>query len=119
MNSIEILKLNFDSQIRELNKIHNKKILDDCIYVGSGNSYVAGLIVEYLTNHKGKCYSPSDLSNSLLLQDKTYCFISVTGKTKANIDLARIATESGVKTIAITLDRNSKLAEGCKEVITL
>ncbi|CAN5470132.1 SIS domain-containing protein [soil metagenome] len=119
MNSIDTLKLDFNSQIKELNKIHNHKILDDCIYIGSGDSYVAGLIAEYLTHHKCKCYSPSDLLNSKFLTDKTYCFISVTGRTKANIKLARIATESGVKTIAITLDRNSKLAEACKKVVPL
>ena len=119
MDSIEILNIDFDSQIIQLNKIHNERILDECIYVGSGDSYVAGLIVEFLTDHKCKCYSPSDLLNSRLLQDKTYCFISVTGRTKANIELARHATESGVKTIAVTLDRNSKLAEVCKKVVPL
>ena len=119
MNSIEILQLDFDSQISELNKIHNEKIFDDCIFVGSGDSYIAGLIVEYLTHHKCKCYSPSDLLSSRMLQDKTYCFISVTGRTKANIELAKIATESGIKTIAVTLDRNSKLAEVCDKVVPL
>ena len=92
MNSIESLKLDFDSQIRELNKIDNEKIFDECIYVGSGDSYVAGLIAEFLTNHKCRCYSPSDLSNSRFLQDKIYCFISVTGRTNANIEIARRAT---------------------------
>ncbi len=43
MNSIESLKLDFDSQIQELNKICNDKVLDDCIYIGSGDSYVVGL----------------------------------------------------------------------------
>jgi fructoselysine-6-P-deglycase FrlB-like protein len=119
MNSIESLILDFNSQIKELNKIHNKKIFDDCIYVGSGDSYVAGLIAEYLTNHNCRCYSPSDLSNSGFLQDKTYCFISVTGKTKANIEVAQHATESGVNTIAVTLSQNSKLAEACKQVVPL
>lgn len=119
MNSIETLKLDFNSQIKQLNKINNDKILSDCIFVGSGDSYVAGLIVEYLTCHKCKCYSPSDLLNSKLLQDKTYCFISVTGRTKANIKFARHATESGVKTIAVTLDKTSKLAEVCKKVVPL
>ena len=28
-------------------------------------------------------------SNSKFIKDKTYCFISVTGKTKANIEVAR------------------------------
>jgi fructoselysine-6-P-deglycase FrlB-like protein len=119
MNSIESLKLDFDSQIRELNKINNEKRFDDCIYVGSGDSYVAGLIAEFLTDHKCRCYSPSDLLNSRLLEDKTYCFISVTGKTKANIELARRATELGVKTIAVTQHSNSQLAQICREIVPL
>ena len=119
MNSIESLKLEFNSQIKELNKIHNSKLFDDCIYVGSGDSYVAGLIAEYLTNHKCRCYSPSDLFNSRFIKDKTYCFISVTGKTKANIEVARRASQAGVRTVAVTLNRNSQLAQVCKEVVPL
>jgi fructoselysine-6-P-deglycase FrlB-like protein len=119
MNSIESLKLDFDSQIRELNKIENEQIFDECIFVGSGDSYVAGLIAQFLTNHKCRCYSPSDLSTSRFLQDKTYCFISVTGRTKANIEIARRATESGIGTVAVTLNENSKLAQVCKQVVPL
>jgi len=117
MNSIESLKLDFNSQIRELNKIDNEKIFDDCIYVGSGDSYVAGLIAEFLTDHKCKCYSPSDLLKARSLEDKTYCFISVSGRTRANIEFARRATKSGMRTIDVTFNQNSKLAEVCKEVV--
>jgi fructoselysine-6-P-deglycase FrlB-like protein len=119
MNSIESLILDFNSQIKQVSSIHNRKLFDDCIYVGSGDSYVAGLIVEYLTDHKCKCYSPSDLLNARLLEDKTYCFISVTGRTKANIALARHASELGVKTIAVTQNRNSQLAQVCRELVPL
>jgi fructoselysine-6-P-deglycase FrlB-like protein len=119
MNSIESLKLDFNSQIKQLNNIHNTKLLDDCIYVGSGDSYVAGLIVEYLTSHKCRCYSPSDLFNSKFIEDKTYCFISVTGKTKSNMQVAQRATQAGVKTVAVTSNENSKLAQICKEIVPL
>lgn len=119
MNSIESLKLDFKSQIEELIKIRKEKIFDDCIYVGSGDSYVAGLIAEFLSNHKCKCCSPSDLLKSRFIEGKTYCFISVTGRTKANIEVARRATGSGVNTIAVTLNQNSKLAEVCKQVVPL
>jgi fructoselysine-6-P-deglycase FrlB-like protein len=119
MNSIESLKLDFNSQIKQLYNIHNKKLFDDCIYVGSGDSYVAGLIVEYLTSHKCRCYSPSDLLNSRFKDNKTYCFISVTGKTKANIEIARRVNQAGLKTVAITFNKKSKLAEVCKEVVLL
>jgi len=119
MNSIESLKLDFNSQIKQLYNIHNEKLFDDCIYVGSGDSYVAGLIVEYLTSHKCRCYSASDLFNSGFIKDKTYCFISVTGKTKANIEVARRASQAGVNTVAVTLNKKSKLANICDEVVPL
>ena len=119
MNSIESIRLDFNSQIKELNNIQNSKLVDDCIYVGSGDSYVAGLIVEYLTDHKSKCYSSSDLLNSTLLKEKTYCFISVSGKTKANIELARRAIELGLRTIAVTQNGNSQLAQVCTEIVPL
>ena len=119
MNSIESLKLDFHSQIRELNNMLNKKIFDDCIYVGSGDSYVAGLIAEFLTDYKCRCYSPSDLLKVRFLEEKTYCFISVSGGTKANIELARRATKSGMRTIAVTFNQNSKLAQICKEIVPL
>jgi glutamine---fructose-6-phosphate transaminase (isomerizing) len=117
MNSIESLKLDFNSQIKQLHNIRNTKLFDDCIYVGSGDSYVAGLIVEYLTSHKCRCYSPSDLFNSKFIEDKTYCFISVTGKTKSNIEVAQRATQAGVKTVAVTSNENSKLAQICNEMV--
>jgi len=119
MNSIESLKLDFNSQLDDLGSIQNKKIFDECIYVGSGDSFVAGLIAEYLTNHKCRCYSPSDLSKSDFLQDITYCFISVTGRTRANIELARRARKSGIKTVALTLNKNSELAQTCERVVPL
>jgi fructoselysine-6-P-deglycase FrlB-like protein len=117
MNSIESLKLDFNSQIKQLYNIHNRKLFDDCIYVGSGDSYVAGLIVEYITDHKCRCYSPSDLFNSKFIKDKTYCFISVTGKTKANIEVARRARQAGVKTVAVTLNKKSDLAQICDKIV--
>jgi fructoselysine-6-P-deglycase FrlB-like protein len=117
MNSIESLKLDFDTQISELGKIKNDKISDNLIFVGSGDSYVAGLIAEYLAHHKCKCYSPSDLFNSKLSKDWTYCFVSVTGRTKANISVAKRASQAGSKTVAITFNENSKLAQVCDKII--
>ena len=117
MNSIEPLRLDFNTQISELGKIKNDSISDNLIFVGSGDSYVAGLIAEYLTNYKYKCYSPSDLFNSQLSKDRVYCFVSVTGKTKANISVAKRAAQAGCKTVAITFNENSKLAQVCDKTI--
>jgi fructoselysine-6-P-deglycase FrlB-like protein len=117
MNSIQALKSELNSQIVELSNIENRKISDKCIYVGSGDSYVAGLFTEYLTDRKCRCYSPSDLSNSRLPRDWTYCFVSVTGKTRANIEVAERASQMGAKTVAITFNENSKLAQVCDKTV--
>jgi fructoselysine-6-P-deglycase FrlB-like protein len=119
MNSIESLKVDFNSQIIQLNKIHNEKVDDNCIFVGSGDSYVAGLIVALITNHNSASYSPSDLLNSKLNEDRTYCFISVSGRTKSNITVARRATESGVNTIAVTMNKDGMLSQACKRTILI
>ena len=117
MNSIESLTLDFNAQISELGKINNDKISDNLIFVGSGDSYVAGLITEYLTHHKCRCYSPSDLFSSELSRDWTYCFVSVTGRTRANISVAKRASQAGSKTVAITFNENSELAKVCDKII--
>ena len=117
MKSIEAIKLQLDSHLRDLNEIRNSKVSDPCVFVGAGDSYAAGLIAEFLTDHRCKCYSPSDLLNSRLTDEYTYCFISVTGKTKSNIIVAERAAEAGAKTIAITLNKNSKLAQICEQAI--
>jgi len=119
MGSIESLKLDFNSQISDLKNICNDRISKDCIFVGSGDSYVAGLMVEYVTDHKCQCYSPSDLLKCRFSKDKVYCFISVTGKTKTNVEVARFATLHGAKTVAVTLNRKSKLAQNCNEIVPL
>jgi fructoselysine-6-P-deglycase FrlB-like protein len=119
MNSIESLKSDYNSQIKELNDIHNPKKFDNCIFVGSGDSCVVGLMVEFTTGHKFVCYSPSDLLNSRFHDDKTYCFISATGRTEGNISVARRATEAGINTIAVTMNQDSKLAQVCKEIVPL
>ena len=117
MNSIESLTSEFNAQISELGKINNDKISNNLIFVGSGDSYVAALITEYLTHHKCRCYSPSDLFSSELSRDRTYCFVSVTGRTKANISVAKRASRVGSKTVAITFSENSELAHLCDKII--
>ena len=64
MNFIESLRLDFGMQIRGLGEIYNDKISDNLIFVRSGDSYVAGFIAEYLTDHKCNCYTSSDVLNS-------------------------------------------------------
>jgi fructoselysine-6-P-deglycase FrlB-like protein len=119
MDSLERLAFDFKDQISGLGRITVKRESENVVYIGSGDSYVAGLIAEYFSGHKCKCYSPSDLMFSKIIPDGTYYFVSVSGKTKANIEIAKRATKAGAKAVDITLNPFSELAQVCKETIPL
>ena len=119
MDSLEKIKIDYSEQIYSLSQISCRKKSENCIFVGSGDSFVAGLIAEYISNHKCKCYSPADLTRSKFIENMTYYFISVSGRTRSNIEVARRATKAGVKTVAVTFDPTSELAKACNEIISL
>lgn len=119
MDTLKHLAVDYKNQISDLGRISATKESENVIYIGSGDSYVAGLIAENFSGHACKCYSPSDLIRSRISPERTYYFISVTGKTRANIEIAKRATNGGAKTVAITLNPFSELAQVCKETIPL
>ena len=119
MDSLEKIKFDYTEQINSLGQISCKKESENCIFVGSGDSFVAGLIAEYISNHKCKCYSPADLTRSKFIKNLTHYFISVSGRTRSNIEVAKRATRAGVKTVAITFNPKSELANVCNETISL
>lgn len=119
MDSLEKIRLDYIKQINSLTQISNRKKSKNCIFVGSGDSYVAGLIAEYVSNHTCTCYSPADLMRSKFMKEMTYYFISVTGRTRSNIEVAKRATDAGARTVAITLDPASELANVCDEIYPL
>ncbi len=119
MDSLEKIKFDYTEQINSLGKVSTRKKSKNCIFVGSGDSYVAGLIAENVSNHHCKCYSPADLMRSKFMENMTYYFISVTGRTRSNIEIARLATKAGAKTVAVTFDPTSELAKVCNEIYTL
>ena len=118
MNSIESLKLDFNSQIDDLGNIHNEKIFEECIYRWIRRLFCCWTYCR-VSNSKMQMLQPFGFINSRLLEGKTYCFISVTGKTRANIKLARRAKKSGLNTVAVTANENSKLAQVCDHAVPL
>jgi fructoselysine-6-P-deglycase FrlB-like protein len=119
MDSLEKIKFDYLEQINSLSQISCRKSSENCIFVGSGDSFVAGLIAQYMSNHRCKCYSPADLMNSKFIENMTYYFISVSGRTRSNIEVAKRASGAGLKTVAVTFNPKSELAKVCKEIISL
>jgi fructoselysine-6-P-deglycase FrlB-like protein len=120
MNSIELMKIEIEQQVDKL-KItdfgKNKKSLE-YIFVGSGDSFVSGLIASYESNFNCLCMDPTEIiCNPTLSKNKRVCFISISGKTKENILAAKKVKKYCKETIAITANPTSDLAKNCTKVI--
>ena len=76
--------------------------------------------MEYLSNHRMLAYHPSDILNCTQeLSDHEIFFISASGRTRSNIEAAKIALKFGSSTTAVTARSKSPLEEICDETISL
>jgi fructoselysine-6-P-deglycase FrlB-like protein len=120
MNSIDAMETEIRYQVENLSKSNLPKQtnLSDCMFVGSGDSYVAALIAQYASNHKVICCNPMDIVlNPEIVENRRIYIVSISGNTKANILAAKIAKEQNVRTTAITANPESKLAKNCDEIM--
>ena len=94
---------------------------NNCLFIGSGDSYIAGLAAQYFSNSHAICCSPIDIiKNPLLVKSRNLFIISISGNTQANILAAKIAKKHGASTItALTARSSSRLAKSCDQIIEL
>ncbi len=89
-------------------------------FVGSGDSYAAALAACHLSSGRATCWHPTDvISDPSLLVGRSAYFVSISGRTRANILAASAARKAGVATVAITADKKSPLAMACDGVFEL
>jgi glucosamine 6-phosphate synthetase-like amidotransferase/phosphosugar isomerase protein len=129
MNAIEAMQAEIGYQVQELPKLDlslspsssSPPPVNNCLFVGSGDSYVAGLAAQYYSGSHAICCSPIDIINNHLLVKKRNLFIvSISGNTQANILAAKIAKKHGVSTVyALTASSSSRLAKSCDQTIEL
>jgi glucosamine 6-phosphate synthetase-like amidotransferase/phosphosugar isomerase protein len=124
MNAIEAMQAEIEYQVQELPKLDlssSPPPVNNCLFVGSGDSYVAGLAAQYYSGSHAICCSPIDIINNHLLVKKRNLFIvSISGNTQANILAAKIAKKHGVSTVsALTARSSSRLAKSCDQTIEL
>jgi len=90
------------------------------IFTGSGDSYSAALFASELTNGISQAFDPYELSKKAwLARGKHIVIISVSGKTKTNIDLATKLRRKARAVVAVTSDLDSPLALKCDYTILL
>ncbi len=108
----------FASQLR---KRHTPKLKpSSLIFTGSGDSYAAAVFAQELSQGESAASDPYELlTNIRRIRGKNLVIISVSGKTKTNIELARKARGISTRTLAITANPESPLARECDETLLL
>ena len=121
MNAIEAMQAEIEYQVQDLHKLELSSPVSNCLFVGSGDSYIAGLAAQYYSGSHAICCSPIDIiKNHLLVKRRNLFVVSISGNTRANILAAKIAKEHGVGTIsALTARSSSRLAKSCDQTIVL
>ena len=121
MNAIEAMQSEIEYQVQDLHKLDLSSPVSNCLFVGSGDSYIAGLAAQYFSGSRAICCSPIDIiKNPLLVKRRNLFVVSISGNTQANIIAAKIAKKHGVGTIsALTARSSSRLAKSCDQTIEL
>ena len=121
MNAIEAMQTEIEYQVQDLHKLELLTPVSNCLFVGSGDSYIAGLAAQYYSGSHAICCSPIDIiKNHLLVKRRNLIVVSISGNTRANILAAKIAKKHGVGTIsALTARSSSRLAKSCDQTIEL
>ena len=121
MNAIEAMQAEIEYQVQDLHKLDLSSPVGNCLFVGSGDSYIAGLAAQYYSSNQAICCSPIDIiKNQLLVKKRNLFVVSISGNTQANILAAKIAKKHGVRTIsALTARSSSRLAKSCDQTIVL
>src|SRR5207249_5044310 len=108
----------FASQLR---KRHIPKLKpSSLIFTGSGDSYAAAVFAQELSQGESAASDPYELmTNTRRIRGRTLVLISVSGRTKTNVVLARKAKRMAKETIALTANPKSPLAKECDKTFQL
>jgi fructoselysine-6-P-deglycase FrlB-like protein len=122
MNAIDAMQAEIEYQVQDLHKLDlSSSPVSDSLFVGSGDSYIAGLAAQYFSGSHAFCCYPIDIiKNPLLVKSRNLFIVSISGNTQANILAAKIAKKHGVSTVtALTARSSSRLAKSCDQTIEL
>jgi fructoselysine-6-P-deglycase FrlB-like protein len=108
----------FASQIRRSR--FSKLEPSTLIFTGSGDSYAAATFAQELSSGQAVALDPYELLRKITrVRGRNLIIVSVSGKTRANIELARRAKKFARKSVAITANPDSPLAQECDETFPL
>lgn len=127
--SIEAMRHEIEGQVESLREYSHylatidnfsNRPAEDLVFAGSGDSYSVALWAHELSNGRANGYDPFELGlKPSWAQHKHVFILSVSGKTRANLFLARRLKGVAAKRVAITGSPTSELASECDETIPL
>jgi fructoselysine-6-P-deglycase FrlB-like protein len=86
------------------------------IFCGTGDSFASAQLGEVFSDFRVKALDPLDLSKyTKILRNNHLYFISISGNTISNINLAKRSKNS----VAITANPSSRLGKACSDVVPL
>ena len=121
MRTLDVYENDIKLQSIFLKNFHKQKPIPkeqqkNVIFTGSGDSLASAMLAESFSDFQARSIDPLDLlKNKRLAKNKTVYFVSISGKTVSNIKVAKHAKKS----IAITSNPSSKLANACNKTIPL
>ena len=90
------------------------------VFTGAGDSYAASLFAHYLSHGIATASDPYELLLAPeVCKNKTVVITSVSGKTRANVELAKRLKSVARNRVAVTANPMSALAKECDRVIRL
>lgn len=121
MNAIDAMQAEIEYQVQDLHEFELSSPVSDSLFLGSGDSHIAGLAAQYFSGSHAICCYPTDIiNNPLSVKSRNLFIVSISGNTQANILAAKIARKHGASTItAITARPSSRLAKSCDQTIEL
>jgi fructoselysine-6-P-deglycase FrlB-like protein len=108
----------FASQLRKSHVFKLKR--SSLVFAGSGDSYAAAVFAQELSKGEAVASDPYELlTNIKRARGRTLVIVSVSGRTRTNVELARKASGIATRTLAITAHPESPLARECDETLLL
>jgi fructoselysine-6-P-deglycase FrlB-like protein len=129
ISSLTLMNREMEDQIRNLpafaadlekNYGANDSNPADVVFTGSGDSYAASLFAHHLSRGLAHAADPSDLTQAPdVCRDRIVFITSVSGRTRANILLAKRIRRMARRRVAITANPLTPLAKECDDIVRL
>ena len=121
MNSIDAMAQDMEHQFVDLPAMPlPEPAQGTTILAGSGDSYAATLFAHYLSSGRVLCCHPAEIiANPAIATGSSVYFVSISGRTRANVLAAEAARRAGATTVAVTANAASPLVAACDGAFVL